>query len=347
MLDRVIWDAPLATMPARKARLVRFTRLMLVLGRDLLSEQRTLRAMGLVYTTLLSIVPLLALTFSVLKAFGVYNQIGPALHGFLAPLGENADEINARIIQFIQNMNVGVLGSVGLALLLYTSVSLVQKVEEAFNRIWHIAAPRSMGEWFSRYLSVLMVRPILIFSATGITATATNLHVVQALLAMEPFGRLAFAVGKLLPYVLVIVAFSFLYMFVPNSRVRLGPALAGGAIGGVLWQSAGWAFASFVASAATYSAIYSSFAILVLFMIWLYVSWLILLFGASVAFYRQHPEYVVAPGGEPHLSNRMRERVALVVMSLIADHYHKGRPGWTMQQLSQALTCPHMPCRWC
>ena len=98
-----------------------------MLARDLAQGQLTLRAMGLVYTTLLSIVPLLALSFSVLKAFGVYNQIRPMLLNFLEPLGEKGIEITARIVQFIENVNVGVLGSVGLALLLYTAVSLVQK----------------------------------------------------------------------------------------------------------------------------------------------------------------------------------------------------------------------------
>jgi membrane protein len=144
----------------------------------------------------------------------------------------------------------------------------------------------------------------------------------------------------LLPYVLVIAAFTFIYMFIPNTRVELGPALVGGIVGGVLWQSAGIGFALFVASSTKYSAIYSSFAILILFLIWLYLSWLILLFGASVAFYQQHPEYLVAEGGEPRLSNRMRERLALVIMSLIGGRYVAGQPAWTMRELTQGLGVP-------
>ncbi len=144
-IDRVIWDAPLATMPHWKTQFVGGARLLIVLLRDLLSEQLTLRAMSLVYTTLLSIVPLLALSFSVLKAFGVHDQSEPALRGFLAPLGEKAGEISERIIEFVGNINVGVLGSVGFALLIYTSVSLVHKLEGAFNRIWHVAEPRGVA----------------------------------------------------------------------------------------------------------------------------------------------------------------------------------------------------------
>jgi membrane protein len=131
-----------------------------------------------------------------------------------------------------------------------------------------------------------------------------------------------------------------MYMFVPNTRVRFGPAFAAGAIGGILWQSAGWAFALFAASSTHYAAIYSSFAILVLFLIWLYLSWLILLFGADIGFYLQHPEYLYALPGEPRLSNRMRERLALAIAGLVASQFVHGRPPWTPQQLTQRLGVP-------
>lgn len=280
-LDRIIWRSPVEGRPRAQAWLLRYTRMLIVLVRDLAQGQLTLRAMGLVYTTLLSLVPLLALSFSVLKAFGVYNQIRPALLGFLAPLGEKGVEITERIIQFIENINVGVLGSVGLALLLYTAVSLAQKIEEAFNFIWQVSRPRGIGQRFSRYLSALMVGPLLVFSAMGITATAASLGVVREAMNVEAIGWLALQAGRVLPYVLVIGAFTFVYTFMPNTRVRLRPALAGGVVGGILWQSAGWAFALFAASSTRYAAIYSSFAILILFMLWLYLSWLILPFGAA------------------------------------------------------------------
>jgi membrane protein len=339
-IEEAIWRNRPGATPAWEMRALRLVRLALVLARDVAQGQLTLRAMSLVYTTLLSIVPLLALSFSVLKAFGVHHQAEPMLRKFLAPLGEKGDEVSHQIIGFIQNMNVGVLGSVGLALLLYTAVSLIQKIEESFNHIWHISQLRSLGERFSRYLSVLLVGPILLFAAIGMTASVMNVGIVRDILAIEPLGELMYAFGRLMPYLLVIAAFTFIYMFIPNTRVEFGPALVGAIVGGVLWQSAGMAFALFVARSTQYSAIYSSFAILILFLIWLYLSWLILLFGASVAFYQQHPEYVVAEGGEPRLSNRMRERLALVIMSLIGGHYLAGRPALTMRQLTQALGVP-------
>ena len=319
---------------------LRTVRTVLVLARDLALGQLTLRAMGLVYTTLLSIVPMLALSFSVLKAFGVYNQIQPMLVSFLAPLGEKGAEVARRIVQFIENMNVGVLGVLGLALLIYTAISLMQKIEESLNHIWHIPRPRPLGERFSRYLSVLMVGPILVFSALGITATVMNIETVRDVLAIGALSQTAAAVSHLTPYLLVISAFTFVYMFVPNTRVRFGSALVGGAAGGIAWQTAGWAFANFVATSNQYAAIYSSLAILVLFMIWLYVSWLTLLFGASVAFYVQHPEYLVAKGGEPRLSNRMRERLALSVMSLVAGRFLAGERMPSLVEFTRLLGVP-------
>lgn len=339
-LERAIWKPHLAPLPAWRTRVVRTVRLVIVLFRDVMQGQLTLWTMSLVYTSLLSMVPLLALSFSVLKAFGVHNQVEPLLKNLLAPLGEQGLEITSRLMGFIENMNVGVLGAIGLALLIYTVVSMVQKIEESFNAIWHVSQLRSLGERFSRYLSVLLVGPILVFAALGITTMAVRTDVVQAVLAIDPFGRVVLGIGKLLPYVLVIAAFTFVYRFVPNTRVRFTPAFIAGIIGGILWQSAGWAFAMFVASSTQYAAIYASFAVFVLFLLWLYVSWLVLLFGAAISFYLQHPDYLYAMPGEPRLSNRMRERLVLVVMQLIGSHFVQGLPPWTLRQLTQRLGIP-------
>jgi membrane protein len=336
-IQDAIWIPPLDGVPPWKAFAYRLARMVLVVARDLESGDLTLRAMSLVYTTLLSLVPLLALSFSVLKAFGVHNQIEPTLNRFLAPLGDQRDEVTHRIIGFIANLNVRVLGAVGLVLLLYTVVSLVQKIESSFNHIWHVHLPRSLGERFSNYLSVLMIGPILVFSALAVTAGIATNALWQHLMAVQPVGALASWIGRTTPYLLVISAFTFIYIFVPNTKVRFFPALVGGIVGGVLWQSAGMLFALFVATSARYSAIYSSFAILILFMIWLYLSWLILLIGAAVAFYRQHPEYLVARGGEPGISVRMRERLALTLMSMIARQHVYGGAPWTLEGFTQQL----------
>jgi membrane protein len=338
--ERRLWGIRTEDLAPASRRTVQLVRLLSVLARDLASGTINLHAMSLVYTSLLAMVPLLALSFSVLKAFGVHNQVEPLLDNLLSPLGPEGDVLTRQIIEFIGRMNVGVLGSIGLALLLYTAVSLMQKTEESFNFIWHVSALRSMGERFSRYLSVLLVGPILVFAALGLTAAALSTSVARELLAIEPLYTVYVMTAKLVPYLLAVGAFAFLYVFVPNTRVRPGPALAAGLVGGVLWQTAGWAFAAFVASSTQYAAIYSGFAILVLFMIWVYVSWLILLFGADLAFYLQNPQYILALPGEPRLSNRMRERLALAVMSLVAGRFGAGAAPWTLPELTERLSLP-------
>lgn len=269
-VTNALWSVDLAGLPAWERLLVRAMRIAYVVVRDLADGQLTLRAMSLVYTTLLSLVPLLAVSFSVLKAFGVHNQIEPLLLNLLAPLGEKGLEITRRIIQFVENVKAGVLGSLGLALLIYTVVSLIQKVERAFNFTWHVTHERPFSQRFSDYLSVIVIGPVLVFAALGITASVMSTSVVRRLSAIQPFGCLLAFGGRVIPYLLVIAAFAFIYVFVPNTRVRARSALAGAVVAGVLWETTGWVFASFIAGSARYTVIYSTFAGLILFMIWLY-----------------------------------------------------------------------------
>ncbi|MGB5535475.1 MAG: YihY/virulence factor BrkB family protein, partial [Thiogranum sp.] len=223
-------------------------RLLVVLARQLIKGQLNLRAMSLVYTTLLSIVPLLAVSFSVLKGFGVHNQIEPLLMNFLQPLGPKGKELSDSIIGFVENVRVGVLGSLGLVFLLYTVVSLIQKVESSFNYVWQVDQLRGFAQRFSSYMSVVLIGPVLVFTALGVTATAMNNTMVQGLMSVEPFGDLIVLFSKLVPYLLVIAAFIFIYMFMPNTRVKFLPAFVGGVVAGILWQSSGWAFAAFIAT---------------------------------------------------------------------------------------------------
>ena len=339
-LFSAIWSGRFDARPGWRAGLIRLVRLVLVLIRDLAWGQLTMRATGLVFTTLLALVPLLALSFSVLKAFGVHNQIDPVLLEFLAPLGAKSADVAKWIIKFIENLNVTVLGSIGLALLIYTVVSLMQKIEESVNFIWHVAQLRSFARRFSGYLSVLLIGPVLLFSIIGIAATIMATPPARSLLADEFVGAAAYALGRTIPVFFVIGLFVFAYRFAPNTRVRMDAALIGGIVAGMLWQAASWAFAEFARTSTQYPAVYSSFAIFLLFLIWLYLNWLILLLGASIAFYIQNPQYLVLQQGEPQLSNRMRERVALLLMYLIGENYRDGAPAWSLAGLTQRLGMP-------
>lgn len=335
-----VWQTDIRALSRAKRDLIQTVRLVYAVVHELAVGDLTLRAMSLIYTTLISMVPLLAVSFSVLKAFGVQGQVEPFLLEFLAPLGAKGEEIGHDIIGFIDNMNVGVLGAVGLGLLFFTVISLVQKIEQTFNHIWHIQNPRTILRRITDYLSVLMVGPVMVVSALALTATMVSSTAVQYLVGIEPFGTLFVYIGQLVPYLLIIMAFAFMYLFIPNTSVKIGPALVGATVAGVLWKTAGMMFASFAAGSTNYDAIYSSFAILIMFMIWLYLSWLIFLLGSQIAFFRQHPEYVRPVLGAIELSSRQKEKLSLQAMYWIGSHFYQGKEAWTLRSLSGQLGLP-------
>lgn len=331
--QKTLWEETSEQASAMQRRTMHMLRILQIMFRELTSGDLNLRAMSLVFTTLLSFVPLIAVAFSVLKAFGVHNQIEPVLLGFMEPLGAKGEEITATIIDFVQNIKVGVLGSVGIAMLFYTIISLVQKVENAFNYVWRVKQPRSFARRFADYLSVLMIGPVLVFSALGLAAAVFNHDLVVAMQSIEPFGTLLLFASKLLPYLMIILAFTFLYTFIPNTKVNLSAALTGATVAGVMWVTLGSIFASFVASSSNYTAIYSSFAILFFFMIWLYLAWFILLTGSQVAFYIQHPRLVKLGGKPALLSPRQREKSGLWVMTLITRRFCQKEPAISMDEM--------------
>jgi membrane protein len=332
-----IWSTRAGNLPLLGGWAVRTIRLLHAVIRDAAAGQINLRAMSLVYTTLLSIVPLLAFSFSVLKGFGVHNQVEPVLQRVLEPLGPRGDEVTANIIGFVDNIQVGVLGALGLLLLIYVVYNLLNKIEGGLNEVWHIRRPRSVIERFSNYLSVVLVGPLLIFGAMGLTATLTSHQVTQRIADIEPFGTLLIWASTVMPYVLVIGAFTFIYIFVPNTRVRFNAALTGAVIAGLAWQTTGWVFAQVVATSARYTAIYSGFAGLMFFIIWLYLTWLILLYGGKIAFYVQNPRFVTRAAVQRMFGHRDREYLALAVMYLIARAYVAGERHCTFDWLCRQL----------
>jgi membrane protein len=337
---RIVWEIDPGERPRLTSWGVRTVRLFQAVTVDLRDGQLTLRAMSLVYTTLLSVVPLLAIAFAVLKGMGAHNQLQPALLGVLAPLGDKAADVAAQITAFVERVNVKVLGTVGVAFLVFTVLSLVRKVEDAFNAIWHIRRTRGLAQRFAGYLSVLLIGPFLVFAALGVTASLMSNTLVREVLAIGPLGTLVHVAARLAPYLMVIAAFTVTYVFIPNTRVRPLAAFAGGLVAGLLWESVGWLFGAFVVSSTKYTAIYSGFAILILFMVWIFTCWLIVLVGAAVAFYVQHPEYQRTHGGRPRVSPKVRERLALLVTHAIGRRHLEGGAPWTVDSLRRWLRVP-------
>ncbi|MGE5299352.1 MAG: YhjD/YihY/BrkB family envelope integrity protein [Acidobacteriota bacterium] len=316
-----------------------FLRLFYVLASSFFDEEISLMAAGLVYTTLLSLVPLLAVAFSVLKAFGVSTKLEIMLYYFLEPLGEKGVDISMTVISFVEHMNVAVLGVVGLVTLLYTVVSTLSKIESALNAIWHVKETRPISQRFSAYLSIVLVGPVLVFTAMSLIVSLKSASVVEWILTLPGIGPLVYLAGRIFPYLLASVAFTLIYIFMPHTRVRLRPALAGGFFAAVSWGVIGWAFASFVATSSRYSAIYSGLAALFLFLIWIYWNWVALLAGAKVAFIHQHPSYFRFEKGTA-ATESFRERTALRTLALIGQSYYSGGKPPDAGSLSSAVGVP-------
>ena len=303
---------------------------------DLLSA----RAAALSYWTLLSLVPLLAVTFSVLKAFGVDDVIEAFLLEAFEPLGSGRSEITKRIVGFVGNAEAGVLGAVGVAGLFYTVVSLIGSIEEALNQIWRAQPMRAWMRRYSEYLGMLLVGPVLMFAALALIASAQSYWMVQGLIEIRVFGPAIALLTRVLPFFFLWFGFTVLYKIMPSADVRLRSALFGAAVGAILWQLAGMAFTSFVADSVNYTALYSGFAVVVVFFIWLYFAWLIVLLGGMVAYLHQHAQIFMRgwPAEMPDFA--FEEWLVLATLSDIARRYISSEPLATESDLSARLGVP-------
>lgn len=340
-LTKDLWHLDTGSLNKFRAWLVYLLKLIYATVKGFTENELTLRAMSLVYTTLLSIVPLLAFSVSILKAFGIVdNQLEPFLINFMEPLGEKGVEITGQIIGFIENINFGVLGIIGLVMLIYTSISLIMKIEDSLNHIWKVRKGRSLVRRFSDYITILLIGPVLMFAAIGLTASFESNAIVQKVLAIQPLGTLVLLSAKLIPYLFVFLVFTFIYAVIPNTKVKIKSAFIGGAIAGIAWQTTGWVFAFSVAKSTKYAAIYSSLAVLILFMIWLYINWLILLIGAQIAYCHQNLKTLDLGRTIFQLSSKVKEKMAFLVMYLIGYNFYHNEEKWTFDSLVNHLGLP-------
>jgi membrane protein len=337
-VEHLIFDLP-EVLGSRALRWVAAPlRYVYALLRDFVRGDLGLRAMSLVYSSLFAIVPIVAVAFSVLKAFGYHRELEPVLFEFLRPLGAQGYELTAKIMEFVENVQGTLLGTIGFVFLLYTVVSLIQKIEEALNFTWHVDRPRSLARRVSEYLVVMIVGPVVAVLAMAMLASFEASEVVAKLSGLATGGSITRA--HFAPYVLIIGLFWFLYTYMPNTRVRLGPAFVGALFGGALWAAVGALFARIVVYSAKTAAIYAGFAVVLLFLVWLYLSWLIVLLGAQLSFYVQHSEHLRTGHGEIPMTGALRERIAMSAMFLVGERFLDGGPRWGMSELADRLDVP-------
>ena len=339
-LDEIIWGDVLYQYGLPGRALAGVLRNLYAVLRDISSGQLTLRSMSLVYTTLLSVVPLIAVSFSVLKGFGVHKELEQYLYGLLEPLGDKGIEYTDNVMALVNNVNGSVLGGIGLAFFIYMAISMVQKVEESFNYVWYVTKPRSFATRFVEYSAVLIIGSLAITLALRTIASIGEEDIVVSMQENTVISPIFTFASTLTPYAVIIAIFTFLYKFMPNTNVKFKSALVGGCAGGFLWVTTSIVFGAFLANSSNRQAIYASFAIAITTLIWLYLNWLILLIGSQLAFYFQNPAYMRIGRRDPRLSNAMRERLALNIMLLVGAAFRDSSKSIDLRSLSEQLRIP-------
>jgi len=367
-----VWSVDLASLPTLRAAVYKVARVTFLALSGFVRDRSSVRASALTYITVLSLVPLLAFSFSVAKGLGAYDAlrqdtIEPFLDktiGLVAPeapeppaAGEPEagtepahDEVVAttselrvaidRVLQFVENTNVSSLGSFGLLILVFTVIQLLGAIEQSFNDIWGIKKSRSLLRKFSDYLSMVVVVPILVILASSALAAVQDADLLDSLKTrlgtdaiIEPLLR----AGSL---AVMWLGFAFVYLFMPNTRTRIVSALIGGIVGGTLWQLAQVLHVRAQVGVANYNKLYAGFAAFPIFMVWLYVSWLTVLLGAQFAFAHQNEPHYRQVARTRHLDQAFRERLGLRVVARIAAAFLRGRPAPSAFELADEIAVP-------
>ncbi len=339
LCDRWLWGRQ-AERGQPLAPLLVLLRYPYALLRDLARGQINLWAMGLVFTTLLSLIPLLAFSFAILKVFGAHRDLEPVIYEFFRPVGADATEITARIMEFADSVSSGIVGSVGFALLIWTLVETIRKVEEGFNFLWKVEQARGLARRFAEYLALLIVGPLLLVAFLGLAHSALESQAAHQAANLPILQRGLALLQQLSPYLVVTAIFTALYKFVPNTEVRMVPALVGGTVAGVVWAATGKLFTALVVYTARLTLVYAGFAVIIAALLWTYFGWLILLLGARLAFYWQNPSYLRLGLVELRLSSEEIESLALRLMYLVGRAHVLAAPRWCVDTLARELRLP-------
>lgn len=319
-----------------KGRLFSIFRFIYSLSTSFTTHQGPLRAAALTYTTVLSLVPFLAIAFSVLKGLGAQNALEPILQQFAG----DSEETIARIIAYVNNTNMKSMGAIGLVMLIVTVISLMGSIEQAFNAVWGVSETRSFQRRFSDYLSVVIVGPILLLAATSMTSSLQSQWLLQWLIQNTYLGDAILMLFRFLPYLSVWIAMVFLYIFIPNTRIRFASAVTGGVIAGTAWELAQWGYFHFQVGVANYNAIYGTLAALPIFLVWIYTSWLIVLFGLEIVFAHQHRGQGLSGCSTFSLTATTREELAVALLVQVNLHFRNGGIPPSAQNLADELNVP-------
>ncbi len=336
-LKHELWELDAAEMRWWRRFLLNQGQILTLVVRGFFNDGCMLRASALTYTTLLSLVPMLALVFAILKGFGVQKVLEPLL---LEQLAVGGGEAVTKIVEYINNTNVARLGSFGLVFLVITVLTLLSNIEQSFNSVWGVEETRPLLRRFTDYFSVVTIGPIFVVVAISMTSTLKSQQLIQTLIDHAYVGEALLAVFEVLPFMVMWLVFAGLYLFMPNVKVSPRAALIGGIFGGTLWQVSQWGYLNFQVGVARYNAIYGTMAALPILMIWIYLSWMIVLIGLEMTYATQNLRSIRQDIRGKRVNFASLEFIALTVLLCIGRRFYFGKPALGHEALSARLDVP-------
>ena len=337
-----IWRIRLKNYPRSKSFFLRQLRIIVLAVRGFDEDKCKFRASALTFYSLLSFVPVIAMMFGVAKGFGLEKRVEAELMQRMQGQTEIAEKVISFANSLLENVHGGFIAGIGVAFLFWTIIKVLSNIENSFNDIWGVKTPRSIGRKFSDYLSMMLVCPFLLVMASSITVIISSQVrvIVQKIPFFNALGPFIFELLKLLPYCTIWLMFTFVFIFMPNTKVKLKYGLLAGIVAGTIFQFVQWVYINFQIGAAKYGAIYGSLAALPLFLLWLQVSWLVILFGAELSFAHQNVETYEFEQDCLSASYSFKKLLSLLITHLLVKNFCKAEQASDAEKISHTLEIP-------
>ncbi|MFC2098297.1 YihY/virulence factor BrkB family protein [Bacteroidota bacterium] len=338
-----IWKIDVKDYPPILGFFLRQLRIVVLAIKEFKENQIQLRASALTYYSLLSVVPIAAMAFGIAKGFGFEKKLENEIRLRVAENAEMADVVEY-ILEFatsmLKNINGGVIAGVGVVLLFWAVMKVLGNIENSFNVIWQIRKARPFARKFADYLSMMLVAPILFFMSTTITGFVSNLGANSDSAILDVAGPLLFFLAKLIPYGLIFLLFTILYVVMPNTKVKFKYGFSAGVIAGIIFQVTQYVYFYFQGEVGRLGAIYGSFVAFPLFLVWMRLSWLIVLLGAEISFANQNIGKYEIEAESLHITPYNRRLLTFLVMHTIIKKFEEGTQPLTSSQIGKELGIP-------
>ena len=344
-----IWELPLDQLPRWQSPLIKQVRVLILAFKGFNRDKCQLRAAALTFYSILSLIPILAMVFGIAKGFGFEQKLELLLQEKIASRDmvaqEGLDWIISKAKLLLESTRGSLIAGVGLIVLMWAATRVLRHIEAALNDIWEIKNSRPWIRNFTDLLSIMVVAPILFILAQSTTVFITA--IIQDLSKdMELLGHL-FLLMKLVPFGLIWLLFTMIYVVVPNTKVNFKSALVAGVIVGTIFQLSQWIFFKSQMGISKYNAIYGSFAFLPLLLIWIQTAWLILLLGAEIAFANQHINRYEFALGSQEVKPSFKKLVTLLITNLLVKNFVEAKSSLTAEEISAILHAPVRLVRQC